>query len=96
MVRAELLFGAVKSSNPLRSWAAHEHFLSQYACVEFDEPSAQVFARLRFDLERTGASIGPYDLQIAAIAVAHGLTLITHNVKEFSRVNGLKLVDWEA
>jgi tRNA(fMet)-specific endonuclease VapC len=45
--------------------------------------------------ERAGQLIGPYDLMIAAIALTHSLTLVTHNTKEFSRVPGLKLEDWE-
>ena len=43
-----------------------------------------------------GALIGPYDLQIAAIALVHDLTLITHNIGEFSRVQDLKIEDWQA
>jgi tRNA(fMet)-specific endonuclease VapC len=45
-------------------------------------------------LQTTGAVIGPYDLQIAAIAVRHGLTVVTSNVAEFSRVPGLAIEDW--
>ncbi|WP_333874182.1 hypothetical protein [Methylobacter sp.] len=41
-----------------------------------------------------GTPIGPYDLQITAIAVAHNLTVVTHNTREFARVPGLKLEDW--
>jgi tRNA(fMet)-specific endonuclease VapC len=52
--------------------------------------------RIRRELERVGILIGPHDLQIAAIAQQHGLTLVTHNTKEFGRVAGLKLEDWEA
>ncbi len=46
-------------------------------------------------LARAGAPIGPYDLMIAATAVSHNLTLVTHNTQEFSRVVGLKFEDWE-
>jgi tRNA(fMet)-specific endonuclease VapC len=47
-------------------------------------------------LDMTGAAIGPYDLQIAAIALAHGCTVVTHNTSEFSRIPGLTLEDWES
>jgi tRNA(fMet)-specific endonuclease VapC len=47
-------------------------------------------------LDAQGTPIGPYDLQIAAIALAHNLTLVTHNTREFGRVSGLVLEDWEA
>jgi tRNA(fMet)-specific endonuclease VapC len=47
-------------------------------------------------LERAGLVIGPHDLQIAAIALNHDLTLVTHNTREFSRIPGLRLDDWES
>lgn len=53
-------------------------------------------AEIRGQLERSGRVIGPHDLQIAAIAFQHGLTLVTHNTREFSRIPGLKLEDWES
>lgn len=95
VVRAELAYGVNKSVRPQMA-LVHEAFLAPYSCADFDAASAQVFGRLRADLERRGTPIGPYDLQIAAIAIATGLTLITHNVREFSRVDGLKWADWEA
>lgn len=48
------------------------------------------------ELSRQGQMIGPYDLQIAGIALANDLTLVTHNTREFARVPDLRLVDWEA
>jgi tRNA(fMet)-specific endonuclease VapC len=53
-----------------------------------------VFGRVRSDLERKGTVIGPYDLQIASIAIAHDLVLVTNNIKEFKRVDGLNLENW--
>lgn len=47
------------------------------------------------DLERIGQRIGPHDLQIASIALQHGLTLVSHNTSEFQRIAGLLLADWE-
>jgi tRNA(fMet)-specific endonuclease VapC len=54
-----------------------------------------IYGELRAKLSQAGRIIGPYDLQIAAIALANGLVLDTHNTAEFSRVDGLKLKDWE-
>nr|MDQ2997357.1 hypothetical protein [Chloroflexota bacterium] len=51
--------------------------------------------QMRADLAVKGIPIGAHDLQIAAIALAHDLTLVTHNTREFSRVAGLRLEDWE-
>jgi tRNA(fMet)-specific endonuclease VapC len=61
----------------------------------FDGDAALHFGSIRAQLARQGTPIGPYDLQIAAIARTHGATLVTHNTGEFSRVSGLLLEDWE-
>ena len=62
---------------------------------DFDRDAARIYGSLRADLERAGTMIGPNDLMIASIALAHGLTLVTHNAAEFARVPGLKVEDWE-
>jgi tRNA(fMet)-specific endonuclease VapC len=63
--------------------------------LPFDDAAAEAYGRLRAELARRGTPIGPNDLMIAAIALAHDLTLVTHNTAEFSRVSGLRLEDWE-
>ncbi|MEH2395637.1 MAG: hypothetical protein V7K21_29620 [Nostoc sp.] len=50
---------------------------------------------MRAELAASGTPIGPYDVQIAAIAMTNNLIVVTHNKKEFSRVNGLQIEDWE-
>ncbi len=62
--------------------------------VPFDDLAADVYGRIRADLERQGQAIGPNDTLIAAIALANGLTIVTHNTAEFSRVSGLLIEDW--
>jgi tRNA(fMet)-specific endonuclease VapC len=69
-------------------------FLSPYASLPFDSAAARHYAAIRHDLERRACIIGNNDLMIAAIALANDLTVITHNVDEFSRVTGLKVEDW--
>src|SRR5215471_3278640 len=91
----ELRYGAERSSDPARGHAKLDLFLSPFASLPFDDRCARTCAEIRAELERTGRVIGPHDLQIAAIALRHGLTLITHNTREFSRIPGLKLDDWE-
>ena len=61
----------------------------------FDDAAANRYAEIRSDLERRGLPIGAYDMQIAAIALSSGLTVVTHNVDEFSRVPHLSLEDWQ-
>jgi tRNA(fMet)-specific endonuclease VapC len=95
IVRAELIFGALKSGRSLANLDRMRTFLAGLVCFPFDDPAADVYGQIRADLEQKGTSIGPNDLLIAAIAFARGITLVTHNVKEFKRVEGLHFEDWE-
>jgi len=72
-----------------------EKFLSRFVSLPFDEAAHIQAAQIRADLARVGTPIGPYDLLIAAIARAHSVILVTHNTREFERVAGLNLEDWE-
>jgi tRNA(fMet)-specific endonuclease VapC len=94
IVRAELLHGAEKYGNRSRRVALVKRTLAPFRSVAFDDADAEVYAGIRHDLEMSGVVIGPYDLQIAAICVRHGLTLVTSNIGEFTRVPGLSVEDW--
>lgn len=96
VVVAELLHGAEKSQNPAAELLKVRAFLASYRSLSFDDNWAEHYGRIRADLERRGLVIGGFDMLIAATTLAHGLTLVTHNTGEFSRVAGLLLVDWEA
>lgn len=94
VVKAELYHGAYKSGresnlNLIRS------FTALFESLPFDDRSAEVYGRLRTELEKLGKLIGPNDLLIASIALAHGTTLITHNTTELSRIPGLSFEDWQ-
>ncbi|HEY9825244.1 MAG TPA: type II toxin-antitoxin system VapC family toxin [Stenomitos sp.] len=95
IVKAELCFGAMKSVNPERNFALQQAFLAQFVSLPFDDLAATTFGMIRSQLEIQGTPIGAYDLQIAAIALANNLTLVTHNTGEFGRVDGLQVEDWE-
>lgn len=95
IVKAELCFGAMKSSNPERNFALQQAFLDQFVSLPFDDLAAKTFGVIRSQLEIKGTPIGAYDLQIAAIALANNLILVTHNTQEFRRVEGLQVEDWE-
>lgn len=95
IVKAELYFGAIKSANPERNFALQQAFLEQFVSLPFDDFAATTFGVVRSQLETRGRPIGAYDLQIAAIVLANNLTLITHNTREFERVEGLQVEDWE-
>jgi tRNA(fMet)-specific endonuclease VapC len=95
IVRAELFYGAYKSQRQISSLQVIENFLAGYPNLDFDIGAARMHGEIRADLERKGTPIGPYDMQIAAIALANNITLVTHNTAEFSRIPNLALVDWE-
>ena len=95
IVLAELYYGADRSNNPARNRTAVDAFAGPFICLPFDNRAADIYARIRVDLESRGLPIGANDYLIAAIALANGLTLVTHNTSEFARVNGLMLEDWE-
>ncbi len=94
IVQAELVLGALKSSSPKDSLHLVERFLGPFEIIAFGSHEAIVYAKVKADLERNGSLIGPNDLIIAATAMARQATLVTHNTKEFSRVNGLLMEDW--
>jgi tRNA(fMet)-specific endonuclease VapC len=95
VTRAELIFGAMKSNSLEKTRAAQREFLEPLATLPFDDAAAEHYGRIRAQLETAGTPIGPNDLLIAAIALTHDLIVVTHNTREFSRVNGLKIEDWE-
>jgi tRNA(fMet)-specific endonuclease VapC len=95
IVRAELLFGAARSRDPIKERTVVETFLAPIGSLPFDDAAADRYADIRYTLERAGQRIGAHDLEIASIALARGLTLVTHNVDEFSRVAGLAWEDWQ-
>lgn len=79
----------------MKNLAVVRGFAIPFVSLPFDDRSAEEYAKVRADLSAKGALIGPNDLLIAAIALANGLTLMTNNTAEFSRVVGLTLEDWQ-
>lgn len=95
VVKAELLYGAVKSGRPQQNLERLRPVFERFASLPFDDAAAEVYGTIRTRLERTGTPIGPNDLLIAAIAVSQDAILVTHNTREFRRVEELTLEDWE-
>jgi tRNA(fMet)-specific endonuclease VapC len=91
----ELLTGVGKSARPAENGRKLQRFLAEVHVLPFDFASAQRAAEVRVALESAGLVIGSYDLQIAGQALAHELICVTHNTREFSRVDGLRCEDWE-
>ncbi len=93
---AELSFGVSKSQHPEKNAAALEQFTLPLQVVSFDDAAAAVYGRIRGQLESHGNGIGALDMLIGAHALSMKVTLVTHNTGEFSRIAGLRLVDWVA
>ncbi len=91
---AELEYGVFNSSKPLQNRTALLMFLSGITILPFDTDASLDYGDIRYKLKTSGAIIGGNDLLIAAHARSQGLTLVTHNTKEFSRVENLQLEDW--
>ena len=96
VVKAELYYGARKSGRIADNLRLLEQFFETVASLPFDDRCAEEYGLIREELERAGTPIGPNDVLIAATARAHGAVLITNNFREFSRVAGLRIDDWES
>ena len=90
----ELVYGAYKSQQVEANVARIKQLSHLIPVQPLDAPAATHYGKLRAGLEKSGSLIGAYDLQIAAHALALGLTLVTNNVREFRRVPGLRLENW--
>ena len=90
----ELAYGAEKSKWGEKTRQKLAMFLAPFTILPFDSEDAMVVGRIRGALEQHGTPIGPYDVQIAAQALVKGLTVLTHNMKEFQRVPDLRVEDW--
>ena len=91
---AELLHGAEKSSQPQRTLSVIEDFCSRLDVLDYGIKAAQHYGQIRAALERRGMPIGINDLHIAAHARSEGLTLVSNNLREFERVEGLLYENW--
>ena len=96
IVKAELLYGARHSKRVESNLQLLTRFFRPLVSLPFDDRCAEEAGQIRADLATQGKPVGPNDLLIAATARAHDAVLVTHNTKEFSRITGLRLVDWES
>lgn len=91
---AELWYGVERSQHRLQDEKALRQFLMPLDVVPFDEEAAAFYGGVRASLERDGTPVGPLDTMIAAHALSLGAVLVTNNMREFSRVQGLHVEDW--
>ncbi|MEH2439014.1 type II toxin-antitoxin system VapC family toxin [Nostoc sp.] len=95
VVYSELYYGAYKSANVNKNLTHLEDLFTEFVDLPLDRQAAKIAGKIRARLNALGTPIGANDLLIAAIALANDLTLVTHNTREFSRIDGLKYEDWE-
>ncbi len=92
----ELVHGAHRSAQRERNLARIEVLLAAVLVLSFDDTAARRFGRLKAELERSGSRLADLDLQIAAICLEAGATLLTHNTHHFGRITDLAQADWLA
>jgi tRNA(fMet)-specific endonuclease VapC len=91
---AELRFGVENGGKVEENLNLLERFLLPLEVIPFDAEAGRQYGRVRTELKRVGCPIGPNDLLIASHALALGATVVTNNVREFSRITGLRVEQW--
>ncbi len=94
IVKAELLYGAMKSKKREDNTRKVDKFLLPFEVIPFDDRAAEIYAEIRAGLAGKGTPIGPNDLIIAATVLANNGTLISNNENEFSRIDSLEAENW--
>jgi tRNA(fMet)-specific endonuclease VapC len=91
---SEMRYGVAKSKHSVKNAKALDEFIIPLDIASFDEEAALAYGDIRSTLEKAGTPIGAMDMLIAAHAVSMGVTLVTNNTREFSRIPTLDIVDW--
>lgn len=95
IVKAELLYGARHSRQVENNLQLLKQFFAPFTSLIFDDRCAEEAGLIRADLAAQGNPIGPNDLLIAAVSRAYNVILVTNNTREFTRITGLRVIDWE-
>jgi tRNA(fMet)-specific endonuclease VapC len=92
----ELMYGAEKSEMKAKNLATLEGFAARLSVLDFDQNAGTQLGQIKAELETSGHTIGSYDMMIAGHARSQGLIIVTNNVREFSRVEGIRIQNWVA
>ena len=92
----EMLFGAQRSSNSTENVKRIVRFVAPFRELHFEQRAAEAYGALRAELASTGNQFGVVDMLLAGTALAHGLTVVTNNVREFKRAAGLRVENWSS
>lgn len=90
----ELHYGAEKSVRRVDNLTAIEHFVARLDVLPFGVKAAAHYGQVRAELERAGTPCGPHDMQIGGHARSEGLIVVTNNLREFSRMPGIRTENW--
>ena len=90
----ELHYGAEKSARRVDNLTAIEHFVARLDVLPFEAKAAAHYGQVRAELERAGTPCGPHDMQIGGHARSEGLMVVTNNMREFSRMPGIRAESW--
>ena len=90
----ELHYGAEKSARRTENLTAIEHFTARLEVLPFEAKAAAHYGQVRAKLERSVTSCGPHDMQIGGHARSEGLIVVTNNMREFSRMPGIRTENW--
>ena len=90
----EIHYGAEKSARRADNLTAVEHFVARLEVLSFDAKAAAHYGQLRAELERAATPCGPHDMQISGHARSQGLIVVTNNMREFSRMKGIRVESW--
>jgi tRNA(fMet)-specific endonuclease VapC len=90
----ELHYGAEKSARRVENLTAIEHFVARLDVLPFGEKAAAHYGQVRAELERAGTPCGPHDMQIGGHARSEGLIVVTNNMREFTRMPGVRAENW--
>ncbi len=91
---AEIIYGAEKSARPIENLATVDQFAARLDVLPFGERAATHYGQIRADLERAGHPVGLHDMMIGGHARSEGLTLVSNNLREFQRIEGLRVENW--
>ena len=90
---AELYYGLEKKKSE-KLFSEVNTIMGKLSIISFDDSQSELYGRIRAELEKTGANLGDMDMLIAAAALSQDAILVSHNVKHFSKIQGLKTEDW--
>jgi len=96
IVAYEIEYGTLRAKLSARRRRELLNVVGSLQQIPFDSTAAIAAASIRIELEKVGWVIGPLDILIEGTAVSRAASLVTNNTSEFSRINGLKVVDWTA